>query len=71
MEKTANGSDVRQQILIFIQQFRKTHGYAPTQQEIASGVGLSPSSVYYHLNVLERNGQIARKRRIARALFVL
>jgi SOS-response transcriptional repressor LexA len=68
MAKTANGSHLRQQILTFIDQFRKEWGYSPAQREIALGVGTSLTNVYYHLNVLAKGGQIVRKRHAARAL---
>jgi hypothetical protein len=49
------------QILAFIDAATKRHGYAPSQREIAKGVGLSsPASVAYHVDRLEEAGLLKR-----------
>jgi repressor LexA len=51
----------QQRILAVIREWVERHGYPPTVREIGAAVGLrSPSSVTYHLNVLERRGLLRR-----------
>lgn len=50
-------SEVRNEILDFIRGL----DYSPTVREIGKHVDRAPASVYRHLNVLEREGLIARK----------
>lgn len=52
----------RQRDLIeFIQDFVKKHGYSPTLAEICKGMGLSsPATVHEHLKTLEAKGVIRR-----------
>jgi repressor LexA len=50
----------------------KRRGYAPSMREIAEIVHLtSPSSVKYHLEVLEAKGYLRRDRRVPRAIEVV
>ena len=56
------------QILDFIRRYYKKHGMSPTLKEISRQVGLSPSTVHYHLSVMERSGQLARIPNIPRGL---
>ena len=41
-------------ILDFIQKFSHEKGYSPTIREIGTGIGLSPSSVYYYIQQSRR-----------------
>lgn len=55
----ARTSNKREQILNFLTQFMKEHGYAPTVREICNAVGLqSTATVHYHLNALRDAGLI-------------
>lgn len=54
-------TEKQQEILNFIKEEIKKHGYPPTTREICDGVGLkSTSSVYFHLVSLEEKGYIYR-----------
>jgi repressor LexA len=54
----------QRQILTVIGDWVQGHGYPPTVREIAAAVGLaSPSSVAYHIGVLEQLGLLRRSRR--------
>jgi repressor LexA len=56
-------------ILRFITRFLEESGYPPSIREIGKAVGISSTSVVnYNLNVLERDGYIARDREVSRGL---
>jgi repressor LexA len=56
-------------ILGFISDFLQENGYPPTIRDIGSAVGISSTSVVnYNLNVLEREGHIARDPDVSRGL---
>ena len=62
-------SDKREKILEYLNDYARTHGYAPSVREICSAVGLSSTAtVAYHLKALEQQGVIqtdgAKKRAI-------
>jgi len=49
------------EILAFIQQFTKGHGYPPSVREIGAAVNLkSPSTVHFHMKKLEAEGHILK-----------
>jgi SOS-response transcriptional repressor LexA len=50
----------RQKILRFVRRFTQREGYPPTLREIGQAVGLAPSSVHYHLSVLQDAGYLTR-----------
>ena len=58
----SNGKDSKQiDVLRFIYEEVKEHGYPPTVREICNAVGLSSTStVHGHLSRLEKNGYIQR-----------
>ncbi|MEU4814906.1 transcriptional repressor LexA [Micromonospora aurantiaca] len=59
----------QQRILSVIRDWVHQHGYPPTVREIGAAVGLgSPSSVAYHLKVLEQRGLLRRKTNAPRAV---
>lgn len=59
----------RKQILRFVRDFRKGHGYPPSIREIALEFGLSANStVHAHLVHLERAGYLTRSRRRPRSM---
>jgi repressor LexA len=60
----------RQQAIVeFIQRFSREHRYPPTIREIGQEVGISSTSVVnYNLNILEREGVIARDREVSRGI---
>lgn len=52
-------SNKRQEILSYLRQFSAENGYAPSIREIMQAVGLrSTASVHYHLNELDKSGEI-------------
>jgi repressor LexA len=56
-------------ILGFISEFLRENGYPPTIRDIGAAVGISSTSVVnYNLNVLEREGHIARDPDVSRGL---
>ncbi len=55
-----DGPANRQRILQFVRGFSDREGYAPTLREIGEAVRLAPSSVHYHLSVLEEDGKLRR-----------
>ena len=62
-------TDRQQAILDFIRSFSVTTQYPPTIREIGKSVGISSTSVVnYNLNVLEKQGHIARDKTISRGI---
>jgi repressor LexA len=56
-------------ILGFINDFLQENGYPPTIRDIGKAVGISSTSVVnYNLNILERDGHIARDPEVSRGL---
>ena len=54
-----SGMATREQILRFIQDYKRKHGYAPTVREIGPAVGLkSTSSVHYHIQIMLKAGML-------------
>ena len=59
----------QEQILGFLRQYIKTHGFAPTLSQIAEALGVSSlATVHEHLTTLERKGLIKRKDGHARGI---
>jgi repressor LexA len=62
-------TDRQQAILDFIRDFSHKAQYPPTIREIGKSVGISSTSVVnYNLNVLEKQGHIARDKTISRGI---
>jgi len=55
------GHQRRRAILRFIRGFTREHGYPPTLREIGEATGLAPSTVSYHLSILEADGSLSRE----------
>ncbi len=59
-------------ILQYIRDFRKSHGYSPTFQEIGDHLGLTKVTVFEHVAALEKKGCLERgSRHRARSLNVV
>jgi repressor LexA len=59
----------RERILEYIRRFFDERGYAPTVRDILRGCNISSTSlVQYHLNVLEKEGQIRRDPEVFRSI---
>jgi len=64
-------STKRQEILAFIAESLKLHGYPPSVREIGEAVGLqSTSTVHTHLSILQREGYLRRDPTKPRAIEV-
>ncbi|HEY6041555.1 MAG TPA: transcriptional repressor LexA [Anaerolineae bacterium] len=62
-------SERQQQILAFIHRYERDKHRPPTIREIGAAVGISSTSVVnYNLNILQREGLIAREKEVSRGL---
>ena len=62
-------SERQKKILAFLQQFIAEHHFPPSIRQIGEQVGISSTSVVkYNLDILEREGLIARDREISRGI---
>ena len=62
-------SSRRRQIIDYLIETTQEHGYPPSMREIAKAVGLkSPSTVLFHLRVLEKAGLVERTPSLNRAI---
>jgi repressor LexA len=57
---TGPGEGKRARILKFVQEFGRREGYAPSLREIGAELGLSVSTVSYHLSLMEADGSLRR-----------
>ncbi len=55
-------------VLTFIRDYSRTHGYAPTMQELADEFGVSKVTVFEHIEALEKKGYLQRLPYKARSL---
>jgi repressor LexA len=61
--------EVRERMLEYIRRFFDEKGYAPTVRDIMRGCNISSTSlVQYHLNILEKEGQIHRDPEVFRSI---
>jgi repressor LexA len=61
--------EIREKILEYIRYFFDERGYAPTVRDIMKGCSISSTSlVQYHLNILEKEGQIRRDPEVFRSI---
>lgn len=51
-------STPQREVLLFVGEYIKQFGYAPTQQEISQAIGMNRSNVAYNLIVLARKGYV-------------
>ena len=56
------------QILIFIRDFRRSHGYSPTMQELADELDITKVTVFEHVETLIDKGLLRRVAHKARSL---
>lgn len=57
-------------IFNFIRTYIDTHGFPPSQREIATGCFISRPGVIRHLDRLEATGRIVREPNKARGIFI-
>lgn len=48
------------EILRFIVDFRRSHGYAPTLEEIGNALGVHRVTIHQHIGALEKRGAVER-----------
>lgn len=61
-----------EEILAFIKQHTREHGFPPTIREIGENFGISSTNgVRYHLNNLEKQGRVSRKNRLSRGIYAV
>lgn len=53
---TRKGNQYRSEILDFLREYRRQHGFAPSMSELADHLGLARSSCLHHINVLADEG---------------
>lgn len=59
-------------VVDFIDEYCRQHGFSPTVREITFGIGLSSAStVMSHLTLLERDGRITRQPGCPRSIRVV
>ncbi|MBA14189.1 MAG: repressor LexA [Chloroflexi bacterium] len=62
----------QQEMLAYIKNFMQTNNYPPTVRDIQNGCQISSTSVVdYNLQILQREGHLARKRDVSRGLELL
>jgi SOS-response transcriptional repressor LexA len=66
MRTSQSGRRTRRQIVDFIDSFCKGQGYSPSVREISTWLAVPTTTVFFHLNVLEREGIISRREGKAR-----
>src|SRR5258708_31013236 len=54
------GPEQRRRVVGCSRSFTAGEGYPPTIRETGEAVGLAPSSVHYHLSVLQEDGDLRR-----------
>jgi repressor LexA len=60
MSSTGQGEQQRYRIIQFVTDFTQRHRYGTSVREIAKAVGLAPTTVQYHVDVLVQAGKLRR-----------
>lgn len=68
---TVKQQQLLDQIYVFICTYIREHGYAPSQQEIASGCYLGRTTLLRHLDKLEMMGRIQREDAKPRSIHII
>ena len=55
-------TNTRQRVLAYLTSYKDMHGFSPTMAEIAEHIGVSTTSIFYHLRKLEDAGTIEVER---------
>ena len=70
--KTIRPTKKQQELLVFVDDFIKRHGYSPSYREIMNSLGYSSvATVSLHVNSLIKRGHMAKRDRSARSLEVV
>ena len=56
------------EILIYVRDYRRSHGYSPTMQELADSLRITKVTVFEHVGALEKKGLLRRLPHKARSL---
>lgn len=59
------------QVLAYLRDYRKEHGYSPTQMEIGIKLSMGKVTAHQHLNELEKKGCLRRDKHKARGIELL
>jgi Mn-dependent DtxR family transcriptional regulator len=59
---------MQEKMLLLIDDFIAENGFPPTIRDLAGLLEIAPGSVVYRLNKLERDGLVARNKKIARSI---
>lgn len=65
-----NGAGKREDIVLFITDYQKKNGYAPSISEIAAETGTARSNVHHHLVALQKEGRVTFTSHVARSWVV-
>src|SRR5882724_7536881 len=65
---TGGGDRQRRRILEFAREFTRQEGYSPSYREIGETIGLSVSTVSYHVALLRQQGALDREPRRPRTI---
>lgn len=65
------GIERRRKVLKFVEKFTQKNGYAPSVEEIGTGVSLSKTAVRHHLAILKEDGHITMQPGKYRSLRVI
>lgn len=61
MSSTSQGEQQRWKTLQFVTGFWRGHGYGTSVRDIATAVGLAPTTVHYHVETLVKAGKLRRE----------
>lgn len=55
----------------FIEAYKETHGYSPTQDEIADSFGITKTQLFHAMSAMETLGMIVQPRGLLKAIKLL
>ena len=58
MSKGEHCTNRPNEIESFISDYRREHGFSPTVQDISNGLGITKSTVHYHIKNMEKTGRL-------------
>lgn len=58
MSQSEQGEQRRHQILVFLRDYARDHGYSPSMQEIGDGIGVHKNGARHHLLKLQSEGLV-------------
>jgi SOS-response transcriptional repressor LexA len=70
MSRTMIYTPKQMELLIFIQHFIETKGYAPTYSEIGDHLGVKSVTAWEHLNALIKKGAVGKRKYESRGIYI-